>query len=164
MRSRLSLLLLALVATGCHTFQPTSVDELLPGQAVRARVTGAFSDSLGTLLLREDAREFEAVVVDGTGTSVFLDVPVQPGMTTFRGQALAQRVEIPQDAFVEVEVKELDRARTFGMVAAVGVVIGSLVIAELTSGTGGADRPGPGGPVDAIISLPIAGLSWIFGR
>ncbi len=40
-----------MTVSGCHTFQPTSIAELTPGQDIRVRVSGAFSYtlSIGTM-------------------------------------------------------------------------------------------------------------------
>lgn len=168
---RYFLALTALIAaSGCHTFQPASVDVLAPGQTVRARVTGAFSDTLSTMLTRADAREFEGVVVESTGSSTFLDIPVEQGFEPgMRHQTLSQRVEIPDAAFVEIEIKELSRGRTLAAAGLAGAVIGAIVIHQLNKDTGGDNRPGTGGPQEAVISLgfpaiPLLGAGRLTGR
>ncbi|MBT8488193.1 MAG: hypothetical protein KJO65_05105 [Gemmatimonadetes bacterium] len=157
---------LILVGTGCHTFQPASVDTVAPGERVRVRVTGAFSDSLATLLQREDARTFEATVVSEAGTSMFLDVPVQQELRGMRFETLNQRVEVPTSAFVDLETKRLDKGRSLLAGGALAAAIGAFVVIELSKESGGGQLPGtPGGPVDAIVSWdPWRAVGWLLGR
>jgi hypothetical protein len=163
MHRRFLIALFVLTASGCYTFQPTNVLELEPGQAVRARITGAFSDSLSTILMR-DARTFEGDVVQSDGRSVLLDVPVSSGYRGMRLQTLNQRVEVPRDAFLEVSAKQLSKGRTFAALGAVGVIAGSLIYTQLNSDTGGADRPGGGGPVESVVPVPSFSLPIWLGR
>lgn len=158
---------LAVVAAGCHTFQPASVGSVAPGERVRARITGAFSDSLAPLLQREDARTFEGTVVSETSSSLFLDVPVQQELRGMRFETLNQRVEVPASAFVELETKRLDKGRSIAAGGIVAAALGTLVVVALSKRSGGGNRPGtPGGPVDAIVSLDRSWgvIGWLFGR
>ncbi len=165
MHRSLPTLLCVLTTSACYTFRPVVVDELTPGQTVRARVTGAFSDSLSQILLR-DAREFEGLVIENAGPNTLMEVPVEQALAGIRFETLSQRVEIPDAAFVDLEIKELDRGRTLGAVALVVAALGGLVLAQFNKRSGGASRGGPGGPQDAvfplpIISVPVVGIPWI---
>lgn len=157
---------LILATAGCHTYQPASVETVAPGERVRVRVTGAFSDSLATILQRDDARTFEATVVSDTDTSMFLDVPVQQELRGMRFETLNQRVEVPTSAFVDVETKRLDKGRSLLAGGVLAAAIGTFVVIELSKESGGGNLPGnPGGPVDAIVSWnPWGALSWVLGR
>ena len=53
-----------------------------------------------------------------------MDVPVNSELRGIRTETLNQRVEIPRDAMVDVETKELSKGRTYGLVA---FVVASLV-------------------------------------
>lgn len=166
-RTLLSIALAAGLA-GCHTFQPTSVGSVAPGEHIRVRVTGAFSDSLAPLLQRDDVRVFEATVASEPGASVFLDVPVQQQLRGMRFETLNQRIEVPASAFVDVETKQFDRGRTFVAAGIVAAALGTFVVIQLNKDSGGGNLPGgPGGPVDAIVSWggsPLGVVDWIFGR
>lgn len=158
---------LVILASGCHTFQPASVGDLTPGESVRVRVTGAFSDSLATMLPLEDPRAFEATIASGGPSSVFLDVPVQQQLVGMRFQTLNQRVEVPTSAFVEVETKRLDRGRTLAAAGVAAAVAATVIVVQLRKDSGGGGLPGgPGGPVDAIVSLdsPWRAIGWLLGR
>ena len=164
MHRSLLTLLCVLATSACHTFRPVVIDELTPGQTVRARITGAFSDSLSPILLR-DAREFEGVVVENTGSSILMEIPVDQRLTGLRFETLSQRVEIPAAEFLDLEIKELDRGRTFLAVGLAVAAVGGFLLAQLNKRSGGGSNGGPGGPQDAIfpvpvISAPIVGFSW----
>ena len=146
--------LCVLTTSACYTFRPVGVDELTAGLTVRARVTGAFSDSLSPILLR-DARDFEGVVVENAGSSVFMDVPIEQQVTGLRREELSQRVEIPDAAFVDLEVKEFNRGQTIGLVLLGAAALGAFVAVQFAKQSGGASGGGPGGPQDAILPLPI---------
>lgn len=168
--NRFLLPILAVLATsGCHTFQPVSVGELAPGTSVRARVTGAYADTLEALLQREDAREIEGTVVSETGSSVLLEVPVEQTLRGMRLSTLNQRVDIPTSAFVEVETKQLDRGRTLAVAGAAAAVLGTIVVVQLSKESGGSTNPGGGGPVEAVVSTDLAstllaGVRFLIGR
>ncbi len=164
MRRTLLTLLCVLATSACHTFRPVVVDDLIPGQTVRARITGAFADSLSPILMR-DARNFEGVVVENAGSTVLMEIPVERSLAGMRLETLSQRVEIPDAAFVDLDIKELDRRRTFGAVALVVAAVGGFVLAQFNKPSGGASGGGPGGPQDALFPLPIisvpVGIPWI---
>ena len=141
------------------------VDELTPGQTVRARITGEFSDSLSPILLR-DVRDFEGVVVENAGSSILIEIPVEEAYAGLRLQTLSQRVEIPDAVFQDVEIKELDGVRTYGAVALVVAAVGGFILTQFNKQSGGASGGGPGGPEDSIlplpmVSVPAVGFRWI---
>ena len=157
-------LLCVLATSACHTFRPVVVDELIPGQTVRARITGAFADSLSPILLR-DARDFEGVVVENAGSTILMEIPVERSLAGMRLETLSQRVEIPDAAFVDLDIKELDRRRTIGAVALLLAAVGGFVLAQFNKPSGGGSGGGPGGPLDALFPLPMisvpVGIPWI---
>ena len=168
MQRRLLTYLCVLAASACHTFRPVTVDVLTAGQTIRARVTGAYSDSLSTILLR-DARDFEGVVIESSGSTTLMEIPVEQAFQGMRLQTLNQRVEVPNGAFVDLEIKEFSRGRTLALMGIIGAAVGGAVAAQLNKRSGGSSRPGEGGPDDAIvplpiISLPVGGITWIWGR
>jgi len=150
--------LLVAASTGCYTFRPAEVSDVVPGQDIRMRVTGAFADSLGSMLQREDARVVEGTVVSDGPRSLMLDVTVSNELEGMRLESFSQRVEVPDAAFVEVEIKELSKPRTFGALAAVAGVAAAVVISQFSGESGGAQQPGPGRPVESTISIPLS--SW----
>jgi len=154
--ARTTLLVLAVLGlTGCHTFQPVSYDQVAPGSIVRARVTGEWSDSIAEVL-RSDSRVVEGTVVDKPGGDrMLVEVTVQNELRGIQFQSLRQRVALPRSAFVELELKELDRGRTVGVAALAAGAVAAFVIQQLTKDTGGSTLPGPGGPNESRVPTPI---------
>ena len=70
-------------------------------------------------------------------------------------QTISQRVIIPREGFLEMELKELDRGRTIGILALAGVAVGTFLIQQLSKDSGGGGLPGGGGPVEGRIGGPI---------
>ena len=154
--------------TACHTFQAASPGDLVPGQNVRVRITGAFADSVGPLLGRDDARLLEGAVIQRSPSAVLLEVPVSQSLAGMRLQTLNQRVEIPDAAFVDLETRQLSKGRTI-MAAGAGVAIAAgIVIAQLNKQSGGGNIPGGGGPGESVVSMPgfsiTSFLGWVTGR
>ena len=169
MTRRLLLTLLCVLApSACHTFRPVATDQLTAGQAVRVRITGAYSDSLSAILL-SDQRIFEGVVIENSGPSVLMEIPVQAAFEGMRFQTLSQRINVPKVAFVDLEMKEFSRSRSLAALAIGGAALGAIVVSQLNKTSGGDARPGSGGPNDAIvslplISLPVSAIPWIWRR
>lgn len=157
----LGALLCLMVASGCYTFQPTTLTELAPGQDVRIRVTGSYADTLGPILLTDDARVVEGSVVELPPPSLLLEVAVSNELQGMRFQTLAQRVALPTDEIVEVESKELSRGRTYGAIGVIAAVAAAIVIDQLSGRSGGGSIPGGGGPVESVVESP--GLSVVTG-
>lgn len=161
-------LVTALGLAGCYTFQPASPQELAPGQSVRVRITGAFSDSVGPLLMLDDARVLEGAVIERSASATLLEVPVSQGLQGMRFRTLNQRVEIPDAAFVDVETRQLSKGRTFIAAGGAVAIAAAIVVAQLNKDSGGGDIPGGGGPEESIVSMPgfslTAVLGWITGH
>ncbi len=156
LNAKLAWIIIAVVATaGCHTFTPTRLSDVTPGQEVRVRVSGAWSDTLSAVLLTDDARVVEGAVIDVSSNAAMLEVPVNTELRGMRMESVAQRIEVPAGEIVDVELKELSKARTFGALGAVGIVLGTLVVSQLNQDSGGQNPPGGGGPEDAIVTFPL---------
>ena len=144
----------------CHTFRPVPLDDVAAGQDVRLRVTGAFADTLGPILMQDDARVVEGTVVEDNGSGVMLEIPVTMGQAGVGSQTLSQRINIPSGALVDAEVKELSKPRTAAAVAILAGAATAIVISQFSGDSGGAPLPGPGGPLDDQVAPPFTTVSW----
>lgn len=153
-RSLLLLVAASLAFGGCHTFQPVSYDEVVAGQTLRARVSGAWADSVGEII-QKDARVLEGTVVEAPGASVLMEVTVQNELRGIQFESLRQRVFLPREAFLDLELKQFDRGRTIGVVALGVVVVGALVVQQITKDSGGSQLPGGPGPVESGVVRPV---------
>ncbi|MEM7417920.1 MAG: hypothetical protein AAF389_20700 [Gemmatimonadota bacterium] len=154
--------------SGCYTFRPADAGDLSPGETVRVRVAGGYADSLSVLLQRPDGRLLEGSVVERDASAMLLEVQVSSELQGMRFEALNQRVEIPTTEVVEVELKELDKGKTYGVAALAAVAIAGIVVRQLNADGGGAQRPGTGGPQDAVVTspgfqMPVGWLGRILG-
>jgi hypothetical protein len=166
MRRTILVILVGMIVSGCHTFQPTSIAELTPGQDIRVRVSGAFSDSLSSIV-PGDSRSMEGAFVESTETSVFMDVPVTSEYEGMRLQTLSQRIEIPAGELLDIEWKQLSGSRTGIAVGTVVALASAIVIGQLSGDKGGGSPPGVPGPVDYMTATPSLSIgdviAWIRG-
>ena len=98
-----------------------------------------------------------------------LQVPVNSSLQGMRLETINQRVEIPNSAFVDVEIKELSKPKTIGAMAALTGAATAIVIWQFGGDNGGGDLPGNGQPVESTIarpwfSVPLSALTRLFGR
>lgn len=156
-------------SAGCYTFRPAAAEDIGVGEDVRLRLTGAFSDSLAPLLGWTDARVVEGLVVVDEPSALMLEVPVNRQMAGTRIQSVAQRVEIPDDAFVDVEIRELSKPRTVAAIASVAGAAAAIAIWQFAGDNGGGTLPGTGQPVESPVARPwfsvtLGALASLFGR
>lgn len=115
-----------LTLQGCYSHSVIPVEGAPMGADVRARISATEADRLQEVLGRE-YRVLRGEVVAEEPGSLLLEVPAVVGAS---GQRLNQRVTIPKPEILELEVRELDRWRTAGLVAALAAVGGYLVAAQ----------------------------------
>ncbi len=143
--------------TACYRYTDVPVDQVASGQAVRARVTAVEADSLraSTGL---DSRVVEGTVVATRPGGLMVRTVtgmVENGATRDR---LYQRVELPTSSLLQVEVRQLDRGRTYGLIAAGVVGLGALVVSQFT-GSEKVPTGGPKGGTDhAVVPLRLSSL------
>ena len=153
---------------GCYTFRPATADQATVGEDIRVRVSGEFSDSVAPLLGMDFVRVLEGEVVTDDSESLMLQVPVSSEFAGMRLETLSQRIQIPDAALVDVEIRELSRPRTFGALAVVAGAAAAIVITQFSGDSGGAQLPGPGRPVEEPVarpwfSIPVNLFSSLFG-
>ncbi len=158
-RAVLGSLFSAGLLSACYTYRPVEIADLAPQLEVRARVTGAESDRLSEILGSDD-RVIEGTIEEIDANNLLLLVPVVSAFDRTRGGALSQRINVARSGVVEVELKQLDRARTGVMFGAITAVIGALVLRQLNQDQGGGDNPvPPPPPEDGVLRFPIR-LRW----
>lgn len=111
------------------------------GAQVRARISAAEAQRLGEVLGREERVLLGRVVGEESG-GVLVQVP---GLRPAPGQRLDQRVLLPPAEILEIELRHLDRPRTFGLTAAVAAAGAFLLYSQFSSNakrSPGTDKPG----------------------
>lgn len=140
--------LVLLVASGCYVYEPAQLDVIPPSTEVRARLSARQVDALTAMEslpveVVED-RLLEGILVASEPDSLLMEVPVAVANRPRRIETLNQRLRIPREEVLEMEVRRFDRTRTWLTAGAVAVAAGGIAVAIATSDSGG-DAP-PGGP------------------
>ncbi len=152
------LFVLLLATTACHSYRPAALADLMEGDRVRARLTPAQHEELRDVLLEGD-RLVEGAVIEPGADTVMLEVPVVTLTEGIRMQSYSQRLRLSPAGIVEVELRTLDRGRTWGLAAAVAAVGGGILWYEFgrRSRRGGANPPPPitEGPPGLVIRIPL---------
>ena len=164
--SRFLCILVVLVSTAaCQTYVPSSLDEVGPSQVVRARLASSEADRLREFR-RTNSRSIEGEIVGEDVDSILLLVEVNSRLRGNRVETFHQRLQVARAGILDVELRQLDRSRTYLVVggAAVGLVV--FAVTRLVGGAGLVDNDGGPPPDDTLISvlrLPVK-LGWILGR
>lgn len=129
-RSRWILAALAVaVATGCYRYAPTELSVVPAGTDVRIHVQrGVYLDQGTVPLGQEETRLVRGRIVESPYSDTLLcSVLVQSSVSGAASRGLRSTVSIPRSAVEEVEVRRLDRLRTFSLVG-VGVVLSAIIV------------------------------------
>jgi hypothetical protein len=130
-----------LSAGGCYRYTAVPVGEVSPAHHVRARLSLQEAERMEALFPGRNPRVIEGRVVQLIPDTLLLDVAVSSDLRMAQGPLLAQRIDVPLRGIIDLEVRELSRARTVALVSAsvaiVGAAIGGWVIRS-----GGERRPG----------------------
>ncbi len=140
---------------GCYRYSPTTLDALLSGANVRAQL----SDE-GVVRIREitgsESREVEGELIGVDEELVRLSVRLTSENESAFARDLNQRLVLPRDHIVALEVKELDQAKTGATIAAAAAVVTVAVLKAISgSGRSPAQPPPPDGPGEGSIVRPI---------
>jgi hypothetical protein len=144
------LLLAAVMAAGCFSYQETSLATVAPGQSVRVRISPEEADRLVELRLTDD-RLVDGVLVSNGGDGLLLDTTVGMSDPQRGTRALRQRITIPPGEIREVELKRVNWLRTGALAGGVAVGVGVVIAAALEGGGG---KDGPGGPDPSELVVP----------
>lgn len=136
-------LVLAAALPACYSYRPASIPEVSPEQTVRVRLAPGEAGRLSEYV-RAESRTMDGTFLEEGRDSVMMEVASFSELEGTRVQTFRQRVNIARAGILDVELKELDRPKTYlvtGLAAAVAVFV---AIDKLT-GNGGGDtnRPVP---------------------
>ena len=153
----LAALLLSLSAAACHAYRPISLPELHGGDRVRALLTPAPQEACAAHLRGGD-RLVEGTVVEADPAGLLLEVPVVTVAEGIRVDSYSQRLRIPAAGVADVELRSLDRGRTYSLAGIVAAALGGMVWYEFArrSRRGTAVPPGPPEEDRIIIQIPFS--------
>ncbi len=142
---------LSSLLAACYTYVPSSLSEVTPEQEVRLRL-GAVEAARLEDFARDGGRAVEGRVLSQDGDSVLVRVESHSELRGVRVQTLYQRIHVSRPAVLDVELRELDKGRTY-LVTGAGVAAAALIAVDRLQG-GGSDTPPNGGtPNEALIPL-----------
>ncbi|GEM_PF-1878133 len=155
----------ALLLPGCYTMQPVPATDLREGLEVRTWITAEEAEALREVVpVGRRTLDGRVVRVDAADGSLLLSVPVGAVERSGVRRTLRQEVRIPERSLLEVETRELDRTRTYGLVAAAVAGVGLAIAVQLSRGGEGreevvdpsppAEQRHPGIP---LIRIPVGG-------
>jgi hypothetical protein len=143
---RCALLLSAfLLLPGCYHFVPAQLDAVPTGAELRGRLAPEGSARLEGIV-PSNGRVVEGRLIERDEQQILLLIPTARTQTGYQLETLRQAVAIPRNHLYEVELKQLDRTRTYGMAALAGAVVAAVVIRAITRGSeSSGGTPGGGG-------------------
>ncbi|MGD2068584.1 MAG: hypothetical protein PVI57_07850 [Gemmatimonadota bacterium] len=153
------ILLLAVGTVGCYNHRVVPLDEVRAGSEVRVRVSTDEAERLEREAQVPD-RVFRAEVLEAEPDALLLQLPV-PGSGLNGSEPIYNRVRIPSGEMLEVEVRELSKPKTFGLIG-VGVAAVAYATLRAFESTDDPDTEGkePGEPTRARVRIPLLGWRW----
>lgn len=153
-KRRLSLLALAVHTAACYSYVEVPLESVAPGSEVRVGITSQATDRLRDALAA-DQRALEGQVSSLDSGVLLLDVVAATRQVGFQFERLSQTVRLEREDVRYVELKRLDRKRTYVGVGLGAVTVGAIAWKALGGKTGGDTRPpADGGTADARVVRP----------
>lgn len=119
-------LILSLLAAGCHTYRPGTLSDLSAGDRVRTLLTPSQHEELREYLLGGD-RLVEGTVVEADPAELLLEVPVLTVAEGIRVESYSQRLRIPVGGVADVEMRLLDWKRSSALAGVIGAAAGIII-------------------------------------
>jgi hypothetical protein len=139
--------------SGCYSYTRVSPEAVTPGTGVRGHLSPVGASIVEEITGRA-TRTVDGSFVRSDADSIVFSVPIPRSSMELRSEALHQFIGIPKDQVVDLELRRLDRTRTYGLAAALGAVA-AYVLIETLSGDSGSSGQGPGGPGTPENRIPL---------
>lgn len=123
---RTPLLVITLLAAGCHAYRPGTLPDLNAGDRVRTLLTPDQHEELQEFLLGGD-RLVEGTVLEATPAELLLEVPILTVAEGIRVESYSQRLRIPVDGVADLEMRLLDWRRSSALGAVIGAAAGAII-------------------------------------
>lgn len=152
--SRIVLLGALCVSGGCYSYQVVSPDQIAPDTDVRVRLSPQGADGLQNVRMTED-RVMEGKLIERRGSTLLVETNVGRFDPAVGGRILTQVVSVDPVDLTEVEIKELDKAKTGLLAGGAALVVGIIIAQQLQDGSGGGGTGPPGPPESRVDPVPL---------
>lgn len=155
-----SALCLCLVLAGCYRYVPATLETVPEGARVRALLSASGEQRAKQLGVAR--RVVQGTVLSRDGGVVSLFVPTVPISVEFGAGPLYQQLELAPEDILRVDVRELDKTKTFSLLAG-GAAALTLVTVRSFSGGGPGPRPNPGNELPESLRgwlVPLFTINW----
>lgn len=133
------------LAAGCYSYTAAQPSSIAPGVTVRARITPT-AGAMVAPLLGTTPRSLTGKLISDLRDTLIIEVPaVMQAEIGSSVQTLHQRVSIPRSEIVFLEVRDLNRTRTYGLVGGAALILGWVLFDVLKGEPGAEQLPGGGG-------------------
>jgi hypothetical protein len=124
----LILSILLVTSLGCYRYVPSTIEAVQTGAHVRAVLS---TDAQEDLQSRAgiDLSTLEGKVVEENGDQVVLSVPTVKLASPYGAQSLHQMIDVPRRGIVRVDVRKLDKLRTYGLIG-IGAGVAAFITAQ----------------------------------
>jgi len=129
---------------GCYKYVPTTIESVPVGAHVKAAISAEAQDDLRSRV-GLDLPVLEGEVIEENGDKVLLSVKSAKVESEFGARSLYQRVDVSRGSIVRVDVRQLDKPRTYGLIGAAAGVAALIVTQAFGESDPGSPNP-PGNP------------------
>ncbi|MFC1662470.1 hypothetical protein ACFL3S_13620 [Gemmatimonadota bacterium] len=138
-----------LAATGiwamsaCYSYVPVELETVSPGENVRLTITREAAERLEPAL-PSNGRILQGEVVQAELGSLWVSVAVSTRQSGFQYERIAQTLRFDQGETLDIELKTLNRRRTFATVGTAAVIVSAVAWTALGGEAGGHKSLPPG--------------------
>jgi len=147
-------------ALGCYRYVPTTLDAVQAGDHVRAVLSPEAQRDL------QDRVGIDVSILEGKllddGDRVVVSMPTVKLASAFGAQSLHQNIDVQRGQIARVDVRQLDKFRTFGLIGIGAGVITFATVKAFAGGEPGSPNGQNGDPPEHIhgvlFSVPV--IRW----
>ena len=146
------LLLYAILATsmGCYQYVPTTMDAVPTGDHVRALLSTEGQQDVAQRMGRLYT-VLEGKVLEKNADQLLLSIPTAKVASQFGSESLYQRIDVSRQGIVRLDLRRLDKFRTYGLLGVATGVAAFIVVQSLGEGEPGSPSSGPPTPADHLL-------------
>lgn len=152
---------LTALSTGCYAYRPATLSDIRSGDQVDVLLTPAQHEELEASLLGSD-RSLIGEVLEVGRDGLLMEVPLVTLESGIRVESLSQRLRIPTEGVADLEIRSLDKTRTYSLIGVATAGVGFLLWEQFGDERTGGTRP-PSPPLENRITILRIPFSLPFG-